>query len=108
MWLAFGPCPIYLHLELNRGGQTGHSTSRAAWFIQALSQNLHEAAATVLCPDPRMPALESHGAVRGSPEEDHKDIRGLELLPCEERHMELNSFSPEKRKLWGNLIVAFQ
>ena len=51
---------------------------------------------------------EGHGSVRAHPEDRHKDDQRNGTPLHEDRLRQLELFSLEKKRLWEDLIVAFQ
>ena len=62
----------------------------------------------VLYPVLGHPAQEGHGAVEAGPEEGQEDDQRVEHLLCRDSLRELRLIRLEKRRLQGDLIVAFQ
>ena len=54
------------------------------------------------------PAQEGQEPVGVGPEEAMRMIRGLEHPSYEDKHRELGLFGLQNRRLWGDLIAAFQ
>jgi len=82
--------------------------SRAREGILSLYPTLVRPPSGVLRPALEPSVQDRHGPIGVGPEEATKMIRGMEHLCCEERLRELGLFRLQKRRLWVDLVVAFQ
>ena len=81
----------------------------ASWEREVIVPSTPEAPCGVLCPGLGAPQYRKDVELLEQVQRRAtKMSRGLEHLSCEERLRELGLFSLEKRRLWGDLIVAFQ
>jgi len=114
---------VLVHEKLNMTWQCALTAQKASCALGCIKSSVASRAREgilALCSALVRPHLEScggamgpsaqdiHGLVGLHPEEATKMIRRLEHLCCEERLREMGLFSLEKRRLQGDLTVAFQ
>ena len=91
----------YPGLHQKKGGQQGQGGDCPSLLCPC------GASAGVLCPGLGLQHRKDVELLRRA-QRTTKMIQELELLFCEDKLRELGLFSLEKRRLWGDLITAFQ